>query len=190
MSESPVKMASSLSSDSKITDHIESVPAELIRREGAVSYRVKKDFGGLEPSKQHSWHSGWAILCVGYLIVYKTEPTKLKKKLDKIVLPIQVLNLEAVIIKRELKDVGRKNVITIQSRSGAVIVIHPLIETEVAEWFAGISDATREASTPAEVPIVVNSVRKRARKTIRQTSKFDSKVRESARQEENKYFFI
>jgi hypothetical protein len=62
-----------------VTDHIEIVPPELVRREGPLSYRVKKDFGGIEPKRAHSWHTAWGVICVGFLIFYKDEPAKLKK---------------------------------------------------------------------------------------------------------------
>jgi hypothetical protein len=75
--ESPVR--SPMVMEASAAEHIELVPEELIRREGSLSYKIKKEFGGVEPKKQHSWHSSWGIVCVGYLVLYKDEPAKLKK---------------------------------------------------------------------------------------------------------------
>jgi hypothetical protein len=62
-----------------VTEHIEVVPAELIRKEGCLTYKIKKDFGRIEPKRSHSWHTGWGVICVGFLIFYKDEPAKLRK---------------------------------------------------------------------------------------------------------------
>jgi hypothetical protein len=64
-----------------IQDHIEVVPPELIRRDGALTYKIKKELGGIEPKKQHTWHHCWAITCVGFLVLYKEDPLKAKKVL-------------------------------------------------------------------------------------------------------------
>jgi hypothetical protein len=133
-----------------LTNRIEIVPEELIRKEGPFSYKAKKDFGGIEPKKQHSWHSAWAVVCVGYFIMYKDDPAKLKKK-EKVILPIQVLTLEQIVIKKEAKDAGRKNLISIQSRSGAVYLLQPQNENDVNDWISTITDCTKENSTVAEV---------------------------------------
>ncbi|KAJ3000573.1 hypothetical protein HDV02_004868 [Globomyces sp. JEL0801] len=132
-------------------DHIEIVPAELIRKEGPISYKMKKEFGGLEPKKSHSWHSTWAIICVGYMVFYKDDPVKLKKKSsDKPILPVYVLKLETVNIKKEPKDGSRKNLISVQSRSGAILLLQPAAENELNEWYSCINDSTKENSTSAE----------------------------------------
>ncbi|KAJ3256937.1 hypothetical protein HK103_005055 [Boothiomyces macroporosus] len=140
-----------------VSDHIELVPPELIRREGQLAYKVKKDYGGVEPKRQHSWHNSWAVVCVGYLIFYKEEPSKLKKKQgDKPVIPVHVQMLDAVTLKKEAKDAGRKNLISVQSRSGAVLLIQPNTENEVNEWFTTISESTKENSTQAEYENVMS----------------------------------
>ncbi|KAI8900878.1 Rho GTPase activation protein [Globomyces pollinis-pini] len=142
----------SLPTDSQAKmDHIEIVPAELIRKEGPISYKMKKEFGGLEPKKSHSWHSTWAIICVGYMVFYKDDPVKLKKKSsDKPILPVYVLKLETVNIKKEPKDGSRKNLISVQSRSGAILLLQPAAENELNEWYSCINDSTKENSTSAE----------------------------------------
>ncbi|KAJ3272286.1 hypothetical protein HDV01_005825 [Terramyces sp. JEL0728] len=140
-----------------VSDHIEIVPPELIRREGQIAYKAKKDYGGVEPKKQHSWHNSWAVVCVGYLIFYKEEPAKLKKKQgDKPIIPVHVQMLDGVTLKKEAKDAGRKNLISVQSRSGAVMLLQPNTENEVNEWFTTISESTKEASTQAEYENVMS----------------------------------
>ena len=55
------------------------VPPELIRREGALAFKMIKEFGGIEPKKTRAWSPYWAVLCVGYLVFYKEDPSKSKK---------------------------------------------------------------------------------------------------------------
>jgi hypothetical protein len=60
--------------------------------------------------------------------------------------------------KRNLKSVkyscnflaGKKNVISVQTKSGAVYLFHPPNEGDVNEWQSTISDSARENSTTAE----------------------------------------
>eukprot|EP00842_Homolaphlyctis_polyrhiza_P002985 jgi/Hompol1/3688/HPOL_001664-RA len=128
---------------------IETVPPELIRREGWLSYKARKEFGGVEPKRAHSWHNHWAIVCVGYLIFYKDEPAKLKKKSDKTpIAPSLVITLSSIQISRE-KD-AKKKTFSIQTLSGAVWGIMVPNETEINEWMTIISESTKEASTPTE----------------------------------------
>ncbi|KAJ8331602.1 hypothetical protein O5D80_000514 [Batrachochytrium dendrobatidis] len=131
---------------------IETVVPELIRREGWLAYKSRKEFGGVDPKRTHSWHNHWAIVCVGFLIFYKDEPARLKKRSDKgHIGPSLVVTLESITIARE-KDSNKKKqtVFTIQTRSGAVWALQPQNESEVNEWVTTISEATREASTAAE----------------------------------------
>jgi hypothetical protein len=58
--------------------------------------------------------------------------------------------LEQLEIKREVKDSGKKNVINILSRSGAVIILQPP-ESEINDWLTCISECTRENATAAQV---------------------------------------
>jgi hypothetical protein len=125
------------------------VPDELIRREGSMQFRIKKEVGGVEPKKQHSWHSGWAIICVGYLALYKDEPVKLKKR-KKVVIPVHVVDLDGVSIRKEVKDGNRKNIFIIESRSGSVTLFQPALESEVNEWVSAVSECSKENSSAAE----------------------------------------
>ncbi|KAJ3305747.1 hypothetical protein HDV03_001155 [Kappamyces sp. JEL0829] len=154
-SETPLPTPS-ISETPALAKRIEVVPEELIRREGPMSYKIKRDFGGLEPKKAHSWHSAWAVVCVGYLILYKDEPAKLKKK--SVALPLQVVNLEGVVLRKEAKDGNRKNLFSIQSRSGAVTFLQPPNESEVNDWISIVGDSTKENSTAAEYENVQNKL--------------------------------
>jgi hypothetical protein len=73
------------------------------------------------------------------------------QKSDKAILPLQVIKLEGVSIKKEIKDAGRKNLISVQSRSGAIYLIQPANENDVNDWLSSLTDCTRENSTAAEV---------------------------------------
>ncbi|KAL2916577.1 hypothetical protein HK105_204010 [Polyrhizophydium stewartii] len=129
---------------------IEMVPPELIRKEGWLAYKARKEFGGVDPKRAHSWHNHWAIVCVGYLVFYKDEPSKLKKRSEKTpVVPSLVVTLDAITLNRE-KDPKKKPVFTLHTRSGAIWALQPQNESEVSEWMTTISEATKEASTAAE----------------------------------------
>ncbi|KAI8906692.1 Rho GTPase activation protein [Gorgonomyces haynaldii] len=121
------------------------VVPELIRRQGWLSYKGIKDFGGVEPKKQHSWHACWAIVFVGFLVFYKEDPSKTKKKLE----PALVIMLEAIQLKRE-KDSKRKSVLHLVTRSGAVWALSPQIEQDLNDWHTCITENTKEASTQQE----------------------------------------
>ncbi|RKO88748.1 hypothetical protein BDK51DRAFT_40640 [Blyttiomyces helicus] len=58
---------------------IESVPPEIIRREGPLGLKARKAADGKEPKKYTSWQNLWAVVCVGFLIFFKEEPAKNKK---------------------------------------------------------------------------------------------------------------
>ena len=66
-------------------------------------------------------------------------------------LPVQVINLESITIKKEAKESSKKNFISLESKSGAIFFLSPSNESEVNDWIATISDSTRENSTAAEV---------------------------------------
>ena len=105
---------------------------------------------GIEPKKAQYWHKTWGIVCVGYLVLYKEEPAKLLKK-KSTCLPVQVINLESIFIKKESKESSKKSFISLVTKYGAVFYLTPNNETEVNDWIATITDSTRENSTAAEV---------------------------------------
>ncbi|KAI8927778.1 Rho GTPase activation protein [Entophlyctis helioformis] len=135
---------------------IDMVLPELIRREGWLGYKVRKEFGGIEPKKAHSWHNHWAIVVVGFLIFFKDDPIKLKKKSERTpVAPTLVITLESITLSRDKDAATAKKKssgasFTLQTRSGAVWALQPQSEADINEWVSTISEATREASTPAE----------------------------------------
>ena len=57
---------------------IEYVPPEIIRLEGFINLKKVKEPGGKEPKKS-GWNTLWGIVCVGFLVLYKDEPAKLRK---------------------------------------------------------------------------------------------------------------
>jgi hypothetical protein len=71
-------------------------------------------------------------------------------------LPSHVVKLDLILIKKDAKEFSKKNLISIQSRSGALIYIQAPSDGEVNEWFSCINDATRENSTAAEYENGIN----------------------------------
>jgi hypothetical protein len=109
---------------------------------------------GIEPKKAQYWHKTWGIVCVGYLVLYKEEPAKLLKK-KSTCLPVQVINLESIFIKKESKESSKKSFISLETKYGAVFYLTPNNETEVNDWIATVTDSTRENSTAAEVNCII-----------------------------------
>ncbi|KAJ1551152.1 Rho guanine nucleotide exchange factor 4 [Nowakowskiella sp. JEL0078] len=60
----------------KFQQSIDLVPSELIRREGYLSVKGKKQNSNSGASG--TWKSYWAVVCVGFLIFYKEQSSKLK----------------------------------------------------------------------------------------------------------------
>ena len=70
---------------------------------------------------------------------------------------MQVVLLDGISIKKEPKEcnlynnqAGKKNVISVQTKSGAVYLFHPPNEADVNEWQSTINDSAKENSTAAE----------------------------------------
>ena len=121
---------------------LEAIPVELIKMEGLVAFKEKKTYGGAEPKKQKGWQSWWAIVCVGHLVFYKDDPSKVKKKDGKAV-PTYVLYLTEIELKKEAKDAGKKNLIVLQSKSGAVSLFQPP-DNEMDQWYESIAANCKE----------------------------------------------
>lgn len=132
---------------------LENMPVELIKMEGLVSFKEKKIYGGMEPKKQKGWQSWWAIVCVGHLVFYKEDPNKSKKKDGKSIPPAYVLYLSEIELKKEAKDAGKKNLIVLQSKSGAVSLLQPP-DNEMNEWFESIGSNCKENYPASEYDYV------------------------------------
>jgi hypothetical protein len=71
-------------------------------------------------------------------------------KSDKAILPAHVVKLEAVVIKKNIRESNKKGILTIQSKDGSVIILQPSTDGEINDWLSILGDCTREASTEAE----------------------------------------
>ncbi|TPX72324.1 hypothetical protein SpCBS45565_g00693 [Spizellomyces sp. 'palustris'] len=114
---------------------ITTVPPEIIRREGYISLKQKSPPKG-------TWTTTFAILTVGFLILYPSAKSKRK--------PSRVLRLSSV----QLDAVGRQH--TKRKHAFALVcdeggfLVQPAKESEVWEWMDAIREASRERSTPSE----------------------------------------
>ncbi|KND01063.1 hypothetical protein, variant [Spizellomyces punctatus DAOM BR117] len=114
---------------------ITTVPPEIIRREGYISLKQKSPPKG-------TWTTTFAILTVGFLILYPSAKSKRK--------PSRVLRLSSV----QLDAVGRqhtkrKHAFSLVCDEGGFLV-QPAKDSEVWEWMDAIREASRERSTPSE----------------------------------------
>ncbi|KAJ3036997.1 Rho GTPase-activating protein 27 [Rhizophlyctis rosea] len=146
-------LSSTAEDEAKVDDYlasqIEYVPPEIIRLEGNVTMKKLKDSGGREPKKS-GWQSYWGVVCVGYLILYKDDPAKLRKKSDK-VYPSCVIRLNSLTADPASKDQAkRKNVILISLDDGVQWLIQPQNEGDFNGWMDTVKEASKERSTPTE----------------------------------------
>lgn len=150
---------------------IEHVPPEIIRIEGAIGIKKLKDSGGREPKKS-AWQNFWGIVCVGYFILYKDDPAKLRKvsiyvyndvfynrsshrrfqqKSDK-VYPTYVIRLNSLTVEFASKEQAkRKNVIALSLDDGAQWLFQPQNEGDVNGWMDTVKEASKDRSTATEV---------------------------------------
>jgi Rho GTPase-activating protein 12/27 len=63
-----------------------------------------------------------------------------------------------VLVKKDSKETSKKNVISVQSRSGALLLVQSPTEAEFTEWFSSISEATKENSSDSEYQNVVSKL--------------------------------
>lgn len=135
--------------DLRAISQISTIPPEIIRREGYLSTKLKKppQSTSKKPPPNTSWAHYWATLTVGFLILFKDNPSKAAIKR-----PASVLRLNSV----EVEDVGKeatkkKGAFRVVMENGAIWLMLPGKEGEMWEWMDAIREASRERSTPAEV---------------------------------------
>ncbi|KAJ3055843.1 Rho GTPase-activating protein 27 [Rhizophlyctis rosea] len=135
--------------DDDLASQIEYVPPEIIRLEGFISLKKVKEPGGKEPKKS-GWHSFWGIVCVGFLVLYKDEPAKLRKKSDKIY-PILVIRLNCLILEQASKEQAKKKgAILMSLDDGSQWLVCPQNEGDVNGWMDTVKEASRDRSTVNE----------------------------------------
>ncbi|KAI8591715.1 Rho GTPase activation protein [Geranomyces variabilis] len=124
---------------------IEGVPETIIRRE-AYLLTKKKHHGAGSKKPASSWAQYWAVLCVGFLFLFKDQSTKTSTKK-----PVHVIRLDSVRVEEVGKDTTKKKgAFRMELDQGAVWLIQPGKEGEMWEWMDAIREASREKSTSAE----------------------------------------
>ncbi|KAI8803271.1 hypothetical protein BJ742DRAFT_829960 [Cladochytrium replicatum] len=138
------------------------VPPELVRREGYLGVKLKREDGGLETWKSNvstSWKNYWAVVCVGFLAFYKDQPSKGKRN-EKLlhpvlVLPLHSMQIETVVSKEQTR---KKGAFSISTEKGAQWLLLPPNEGDLAQWMDAIYEATKERSTTGEYENAVSRV--------------------------------
>ncbi|KAJ1550535.1 Rho guanine nucleotide exchange factor 4, partial [Nowakowskiella sp. JEL0078] len=74
---SPTSITESTFAEDFDPQSVDLIPAELVRREGYLSVKGKKQ--NSNSGTNGTWKTYWAVVCVGFLIFYKEQSSKLKK---------------------------------------------------------------------------------------------------------------
>ncbi|KAJ3179645.1 hypothetical protein HDU87_002851 [Geranomyces variabilis] len=144
-SASETGVSAALDSELLALGRIESVPETIIRRE-AYLLTKKKHHGAGSKKPASSWAQYWAVLCVGFLFLFKDQSTKTSTKK-----PVHVIRLDSVRVDEVGKDTTKKKgAFRMELDQGAVWLIQPGKEGEMWEWMDAIREASREKSTSAE----------------------------------------
>ncbi|KAI8920163.1 Rho GTPase activation protein, partial [Powellomyces hirtus] len=143
----PPPMSGAVPNDPELAalSRIESVPESIIRREGYLL--TKKKSHGLASKKQSSsWVQHWAVLCVGFLFLFKDQATKTSTKR-----PLHVLRLDVVSVDEVGKEMTKKKgAFRLELEPGVVWLLQPGKEGEMWEWMDSVKEASRQKSTTPE----------------------------------------
>ncbi|KAI8825714.1 uncharacterized protein EV422DRAFT_137805 [Fimicolochytrium jonesii] len=127
---------------------LEGVPPEIIRREGYLFTKLKKQAPSKNSLKKTggSWTQHWAILCVGFLFLFKDQAGKTTQRK-----PLHIIKIDYVTVEEVGKELTKKKgAFSVATENGAVWLINPSRDGEMHEWMDAITEASRERSTAAE----------------------------------------
>ncbi|TPX36326.1 hypothetical protein SmJEL517_g01634 [Synchytrium microbalum] len=154
--ETDMNIEPAISGLSIMMDQFDSIPPELIRREGGLGKKLKKVVGGKEPRSQQSWRTYWGVVCIGWLVLYKDPPNK--KKPEK-VSPVDIIPLVEVTIESAGKDqTKKKNAFALSITGGAQWLLLPSNESEASKWIQTIKDSAKEFCTEDEYDSALTKV--------------------------------
>ncbi|TPX45552.1 hypothetical protein SeMB42_g03955 [Synchytrium endobioticum] len=139
-----------------VLDQFDTIPPELVRREGGLGKKLKKTVGGKEPRSSQSWRTYWAVLCIGWLVLYKDPPNK--KKADKVI-PVDIIPLVGITIETAGKDqTKKKNAFALSITGGVQWLLLPSHEADTSKWIQSIQDSAKEFCTEEEYDSVLTKV--------------------------------
>lgn len=157
--------ASSSTSSLYAGPKIESVPPEIIRKEGMITIKQKAEAGGIE-KKNSSWDKMFCVLCVGYFLLWKEDPSKAKKP-SRPALTIYLNTVEAEAIGKDITK--KKAAICLTTDDDSQYYIIPPNENEMNDWIEGFCDNSRERSTRAEYENATNKIFPTAEDVVKAT---------------------
>ncbi|KAI9359688.1 Rho GTPase activation protein [Zopfochytrium polystomum] len=123
----------------------ESVPVDLIRREGPLRKKVRKDDG--KESKSGTWRSCYGVLCVGALLVFKEAPNSKTKKFGPVT-DIIYLSVNTAVEPVGKEVTSKKNALMVLEENGRQWLFVP--ESDAMEWIDALRSAAAEKSSVAE----------------------------------------
>ncbi|KAJ3219375.1 Rho GTPase-activating protein 15 [Dinochytrium kinnereticum] len=126
---------------------VDMIPNDLIRREGPVRRKLKREDDGREPRITATWKSLYAVSCVGFIIFFREAPSKSRKSLP----PVDIIPLSNVILEIVGKDTtSKKNafMMTLESGIGRQWLIAP--DSDPNQWIETLKASSRDRITPVE----------------------------------------
>ncbi|KAI9199751.1 uncharacterized protein BJ171DRAFT_202084 [Polychytrium aggregatum] len=131
------------------------VPPELVRREGPIQKKLKFEEGKKEPRYSTSWTVSYAIVCVGFLLFYKEDPSRAKK--GDISLPTCVLPLtSATTIENGTNHTKKKYAVSLTTEKYAHWLLLFQTEKDSLKWIETLKECAREKAAPNEYEYVVS----------------------------------
>ncbi|KAJ3109449.1 Rho GTPase-activating protein 15 [Phlyctochytrium planicorne] len=130
-----------------IVSLVDNIPADLIRREGPIKRKLKREDDGREPRMTATWKSLYAVACVGFILFYKDAPSKVKKSSP----PLDIISLSNIVFEQVGKDTtSKKNafMISLHNGNGKQWLITPEGESNI--WIDTLKACSKERITPVE----------------------------------------
>ncbi|KAJ3327002.1 Rho GTPase-activating protein 27 [Blyttiomyces sp. JEL0837] len=149
------------------------IPPELIRKEGPLKKKSKKDDGSKESRLTSTWKSGYGIVCPGFFVLFKDAPNP---KAKKTLVPSDIIPLENILVEGAGKDqTSKKNAFMINESNGKQWLFVP--DSESSGWVDVIRDACKEKLTPVEYEDAVNRIFSKPKSEVPVPQKREEKQR-------------
>ncbi|ORY47208.1 RhoGAP-domain-containing protein [Rhizoclosmatium globosum] len=140
----------------------DSIPVDLIKKEGNIKYKIATDAGGKHGLLQSSWKACHGVLCVGVLFLVKEGGGMGKNK--KLLTPIDAIVLSHGSVEAVGKDqTSKKNAFMITSSSGRHRLFMSDSDANTAGWIEAVKECMKEKHTAAEYEAVISRVFSKAK---------------------------
>ncbi|KAJ3118528.1 spermatogenesis-associated protein 13 [Phlyctochytrium bullatum] len=139
---------------------VDSIPNDLVRKEGPVRRKLKREDDGREPRITATWKTLYAIVCPGFIIFFKDAPSKARKTSN----PVDIIPLSNIVLDLAGKDTtSKKNafVITLDYGNGRQWIVAP--DSEPMAWMDCIRLSSKDRLAPIEYENAVSRLFSKSR---------------------------